>query len=488
MDDELSNLSSNELINLLKSYGSVITRNGKIIIAIEGNIGAGKTTLHALLKKKYKSRVCFVDEPTSDWRELKDENGVDMLTLFYSDIKKWAFLFQCMAYVTRARALYKALENEQCDIIIMERSVETDFHAFARKMYDDRFMDLMSWMLYQWWYDFLNIPISGYIYVKTPSSVCDERIKIRGRTGEEDIPIEYLDSLGDYHNEWLAPKSGTKDNVLIIDGRQEFDSQVVLASIDFFLQYLQGKTVDHHQRVTAINNVLTRRIFNRDIAERHNDKTVISIVGSIGAGKTTHLEKLRRYYADDPTVSFVDEPTKSWANLKDDSGRGLIELFYSDIDKWAFVFQIVALISRARALYEALCDDSVRTIIVERSVETDREIFATKMYNDGMINQIEWELYNWWHQFFNLAINGIVHINTPVNICIERTKKRGRDGERNIPEEYMHSLASYHESWLKERNNVMTVDNTQEDLDNSNKDLTQSQIADLEQFISKVRV
>lgn len=72
-----------------------------IVVSIEGNIGVGKSTLIDLLKQKLNSSCEFVSEPTDEWSKIVDENGRNLLDLYYTDMKRWAYTFQNMAYITR---------------------------------------------------------------------------------------------------------------------------------------------------------------------------------------------------------------------------------------------------------------------------------------------------------------------------------------------------------------------------------------------------
>lgn len=192
------------------------------LISIEGNIGSGKSTLVHQLKKYYKDNkfVYFLDEPVSEWVEIKDENGVDILTKFYSETKKYAFSFQMMAYITRIHMLRKAIrENPNC-IFITERSVYTDKNIFAQMLYDDGMISNIDFDIYnRWFYEFAEVHDVSIIYVNTSYDKCNERIKKRNRKGEV-ISLEYLKRCGDYHNSWLK---NNKYKILEFDGNGDKD-------------------------------------------------------------------------------------------------------------------------------------------------------------------------------------------------------------------------------------------------------------------------
>ena len=62
------------------------------IISIEGNIGSGKSTILSLLKEECKKidGIIFLQEPVSEWNEIKDNSGETILSKFYENQEKEA--------------------------------------------------------------------------------------------------------------------------------------------------------------------------------------------------------------------------------------------------------------------------------------------------------------------------------------------------------------------------------------------------------------
>ena len=125
---------------------------------IQGNIGAGKSTLFNEVKNRFSGnpRICMLPEPVDTWMDIKDESGT-ILEHYYSDQKKYAFTFQMMAYITRITQLRKATEQYggRC-IIITERSIETDRQVFAKMLYENNTLDNISYTIYLKWFDELS--------------------------------------------------------------------------------------------------------------------------------------------------------------------------------------------------------------------------------------------------------------------------------------------------------------------------------------------
>jgi deoxyadenosine/deoxycytidine kinase len=221
-----------------------------ILVTIEGDIGAGKSTLIDCLKRNH-PEWHFIDEPVSVWQGLKNEGGENLLELFYKDTTKYAYTFQNCAILSRARNIQNAvyswkaacLKNPSLaahNVFITERCLDTDYNVFAKMMYDTGKMGLLEWDLYKMWYEFAkdnSYPLKGIIHVSTPPEVCDERIHIRGRKGEEHIPIEYLQSLERYQNEWLY---GSECNVPLMKyiNYGEASSQSRVADVEGFVARL----------------------------------------------------------------------------------------------------------------------------------------------------------------------------------------------------------------------------------------------------------
>ena len=174
---------------------------------------------------------------------------------------------------------------------------------------------------------------------------------------------------------------------------------------------------------------------------------VISIEGNIGAGKSTLLEALRTAM---PEVEVVVEPVGEWLSLKTADGKSLLELFYEDKQRWAYTFQNCAILTRLRLLKQVLQSTKKAVIITERSVLTDRYVFAEMLRASGDLNDIEWQLYLNWYETFatELPMSGIVYLTTDVATSGSRIVKRGRHGEENIPVAYLKALEVQHHVWL----------------------------------------
>lgn len=174
---------------------------------------------------------------------------------------------------------------------------------------------------------------------------------------------------------------------------------------------------------------------------------VISLDGNIGAGKSTLLEAIRVAM---PDVEVVVEPVGEWMTLKNEDGKSLLELFYEDKRRWAYTFQNCAILTRLRSLKNVLATTKKRVVITERSVLTDRFVFAEMLRKSGDIDSLEWQLYMNWYDTFaaSLPIGGIIYLTTNFATSAIRIVKRGREGEEKIPAQYLIDLHYQHEEWI----------------------------------------
>jgi deoxyadenosine/deoxycytidine kinase len=195
---------------------------------------------------------------------------------------------------------------------------------------------------------------------------------------------------------------------------------------------------------------------------------IISFDGNIGSGKSTTCYEYEQYLKKMisssssalPTISsfeeeicFLDEPVALWNEVCDKDGVNILTNLYKDIRANAFKFQMMAYISRLSLLRKAVKNNKIKLIITERSVETDRNVFAKMLYDTGDISHDEFQIYTLWFDEFltDVPLSGIVYIHASPDVCADRIGKRGRAGE-SISLEYIQRCHQYHEDWIRIRN------------------------------------
>ena len=194
---------------------------------------------------------------------------------------------------------------------------------------------------------------------------------------------------------------------------------------------------------------------------------IVSFDGNIGSGKSTtcyeYEQYLKRHTDDDggifpgvtcleEEVCFLDEPVALWNQVCDKDGVNILTNLYKDIRANAFKFQMMAYISRLALLRKAVKNPKIKVIITERSVETDRNVFAKMLYDTGDISHDEFQIYTLWFDEFltDVPLSGIIYINASPDVCLARIEKRARAGEM-IHSDYIQRCHEYHEDWIRAR-------------------------------------
>jgi deoxyadenosine/deoxycytidine kinase len=183
---------------------------------------------------------------------------------------------------------------------------------------------------------------------------------------------------------------------------------------------------------------------------------ILSIEGNIGAGKSTLLATLQKRYQDREDVLFILEPVDIWETVKDEYGQNMLQKFYSDPRSYSFAFQVMAFSTRLKLIRtmieqtEELRESKIVTIVMERSLDADRAIFAQMLYDDKLMDKCEFEIYNRMAED-SLAYyrsDGIMWLTVEPEICYERVVSRAREGEQTITLDYLQKCDVYHKQWL----------------------------------------
>jgi deoxyadenosine/deoxycytidine kinase len=181
----------------------------KKFIAIDGLIGAGKTTLIRLITEYYCEKgfkVHPVYEPVEMWQE------TGALDLFYSDIPAKCYEFQSFVYVTRVKkVIQEVLKNPNADIYLLERTVFTDRYIFV-EMLRDLFGTTRMAMYDEWWdmWSCINpIHVDKWVLLDVSLDESLRRIKARSRNEETGVSTEYQTNLRAKHHEFYTNLKST---------------------------------------------------------------------------------------------------------------------------------------------------------------------------------------------------------------------------------------------------------------------------------------
>jgi deoxyadenosine/deoxycytidine kinase len=177
---------------------------------------------------------------------------------------------------------------------------------------------------------------------------------------------------------------------------------------------------------------------------------IISIEGNIGSGKSTFIDLLKKHYEDNDNVIFINEPIDVWNTIKDNECNTILQKFYNDPYKYAFSFQFMVFISFIEILKKTIENNPNAIIITERSIETNKNIFAKMLYDGGFIEDINYKIYLKWFNFFagDYSVDKIIYIRSNHEVCLDRVKQRARDGEELIKIDYLETCDKYHEEFI----------------------------------------
>ena len=172
-------------------------------IAIEGNIGAGKTTLSKMIAEEYNAKVVlerFADNP--------------FLPKFYKDNDRYAFPLEMSFLADR----YSQLTDDLAQFDLFKNFIVSDYYIFKSLIFAQVTLQKEEYFLYRKMFDIMYKEISKpdlyiYLYQNTPRLI--ENIKKRGRDYEQSIEPAYLDKIHNGYSTFI--KTETKLDTLIID-------------------------------------------------------------------------------------------------------------------------------------------------------------------------------------------------------------------------------------------------------------------------------
>ena len=167
---------------------------GKVFIAVAGNIGSGKSSLTRLLCEHFTWTPFF--ESVEDNPYLSD---------FYADMHRWSFHLQVYFLSNRFRS-HKAIA-EGPESVVLDRVIYEDAEIFARNLYEIGKMDRRDYENYRALYGVMTEylrPPDLLIYLRASVDTLLRQISLRGRSFEQSIPREYLEQLNRHYESWIT--------------------------------------------------------------------------------------------------------------------------------------------------------------------------------------------------------------------------------------------------------------------------------------------
>lgn len=172
-------------------------------IAIEGNIGAGKTTLSTKIAEDFNAKLVlerFADNP--------------FLPKFYEDQNRYAFPLEMSFLADR----YQQLSDDLAQFDLFKDFIVADYHIFKSLIFAKVTLAEDEFRLYKTMFDIIHKEMPKpdlYVYLYQNTDQLLENIKKRGRSYEMQIPAEYLEKINQGYLDFIKTQTNLK--VLIID-------------------------------------------------------------------------------------------------------------------------------------------------------------------------------------------------------------------------------------------------------------------------------
>ena len=171
----------------------------KQIICIDGNIGAGKSTVLNEIKKKYPVYV-------------EDIAGWGFLDEFYRDPSRWSFILQT-SILLRMRKQYEEMMNIPSSVVFVERAPASSL-VFAEIARNNNHLTEKEYKLLFELFDVLKWEPAQTFFLNTPVNVAFERVKQRGRECEVTVEKQYLQDLHNLYIERMRPCTTSIEGLL----------------------------------------------------------------------------------------------------------------------------------------------------------------------------------------------------------------------------------------------------------------------------------
>lgn len=166
--------------------------------------------------------------------------------------------------------------------------------------------------------------------------------------------------------------------------------------------------------------------------------TYIAVAGNIGCGKSTLVDFICRTYGVEPFF----EPNAENPYLAD---------FYADMKAWAFHSQIYFLTHKFRIHQDLERRRGLKTVVQDRTIFEDAEVFAAHMHRRGYISTRDWKVYVDLYQAILATLRPpdlMIYLRASVATIKKRIRLRARPEEQSIPTAYLRALNELYEEWL----------------------------------------
>ncbi len=175
-----------------------------------------------------------------------------------------------------------------------------------------------------------------------------------------------------------------------------------------------------------------------DNASRENEKKYVAVAGNIGAGKTALTDVMGQYFDWKTVYEKVDE-------------NPYLTDFYNDMRRWSFNLQVFFLSRRFEQLQKI--EEMEQSVVQDRSIYEDAEIFARNLYEMGLMSARDFENYT---SLFSIMTDYLeppsllVYLRASVPTLVDQIQERGREYESTIRIDYLERLQGHYEDWISD--------------------------------------
>ena len=182
----------------------------------------------------------------------------------------------------------------------------------------------------------------------------------------------------------------------------------------------------------------------------------IAVSGNIGSGKTTLTCLLSKHFGWRPHFEDVDN-------------NPYLNSFYEDMQRWSFNLQIYFLNSRFRQVQDIR--KSGDTVVQDRTIYEDAYIFATNLYEMGLMETRDFKNYRDLFELMSSFLQPpdlLIYLRASVPTLVRQIQKRNRDYEQTIRLDYLQALNKYYEEWIAnyDLGKLLIIDSDNIELDN----------------------
>ena len=170
----------------------------------------------------------------------------------------------------------------------------------------------------------------------------------------------------------------------------------------------------------------------------HKSRKYIAVAGNMGSGKSTLVHFLCHQYKLKPFF----EPNEENPYLKD---------FYKDMRRWGFHSQMYFLAAKFRVHQELELARSNKTVVQDRTIYEDAEIFARNLHRSKRISERDWQTYQALYDSIRRSLRPpdlMIYLRATVRTVRKRISLRGRPEEQQVPLGYVRKLNGLYEEWF----------------------------------------